>query len=416
MDAPIRFFKPRTLTLVLMFLAVPITAWGSEQGGTSVLNADDMAVIEQNKQVRDNATEALDINDFFPSDSVQHRRDAEKFFADLVRTNPTLKQHLNPGPQEQGPGERYADHHTLLFASFSLERTGLEDMLEVAASDPGIAVVFRGIPDDMEVAQGVMFLQSLATQYDPVPTVVIDPTLFRDYGVAEVPTMVRLGDEGPAPAHAVARVAGLTEPTWLERQIRFGETGDLGVRGPVEAVEERDMIEVMQERIVQIDWAQKREAAAERFWSKQTFQWLPPATRPRSRQIDPRVRVYEDITGPGGEFIAKAGTILNPLDFVSFDQTLIVFNATDEKEMALIAERLPELTAEVSRVQFIATELDTDEGWEAYESVTDYFDAPVYLLTPDIQKRFLLEYTPSVIRSDGEVFIVQELVKGHDDA
>lgn len=402
-------------TAILLLAPVTHYAFADERGGTSVLTDDDMAVIERSRTITDSAPDRLNIDDFFPPSMGDSRRDAEQFFSDLAKTSPTLQQHVSPEGNPNDRGERYAEHHTLLFASFSLERQGLEDMLEVASSDPGIAVVFRGIPDDMEVAQGVMFLQALASEYSPVPSVVIDPTLFRDHHVNAVPTLIRIGDTA-RPEDVIARVAGMSEPQWLDRQLAKGETGDFGIRGPVSDIEERDMIEVMQERVGQVDWARKREEAAERFWSGQDFQWMPPAIRPRTRQLDPRVRVYDDIIGPEGNVIAAAGTVINPLDSVPFNQAIIVFNATDPREMELVAERLPALTQDVERVMFIATELDADVGWDAYKEVTDYFDAPVYLLTPDVKNRFELEFTPSVITSDGSQFIVRELVRGREDA
>lgn len=401
----------QAVLLISPFMSMAIA---SERGGASVLTDADMSVIDQGRELQEQAPKRLNIDDYFPPDANTDRRDAEKFFSDLSRTNPTLREHTAPQGDPNGPGERYAEHETLLFASFSLERQGLEDILQVASDDPSIAVIFRGIPDDMEVSQGVMFIQSLATQYDPVPTVVIDPTLYRDHNVTEVPTLIRIGDT-PRPEDVIARVTGLTEPQWLDRHLIQGNRGDFGTRGPVAEVIERDLIEVMQERVAGIDWAQKRENAAKRFWSGQRFQWLPAATRPRTRELDPRVRVYEDILGAEGEVIAARGTIINPLDTRPFDQAVIIFNGTDPREMELVAERLPGLTAEAARVTFIATEMDSDEGWDAYKEVTDYFDAPVYLLTPELIERFQLEFTPSVITSDGTNFIIQELVRGRDE-
>lgn len=421
MAAPIHLFNRAAhravlcYSLALLVGPLAVFAHADERGGASVLTDDDMAIIERSEEISEKASDRLNIDDFFPPDMGEDRRDAEKFFADLARTNPTLQEHVQPDDGPREPGERYAGHHTLLFASFSLERQGLEDMFELASEDPGVAIIFRGIPDDMEVAEGVLFLQTLAAEYTPIPSVVIDPTLFRDHVVNEVPTLIRIGDS-PHPDDVIARVAGISEPQWLDRQLEHGERGDFGIRGPVVEIEERDMIEVMQERVAQINWEQKREDAAERFWSRQTFQWMPPATRPRTRKLDPRVRVYDDIVGAEGQVIAAAGSVINPLDSVPFDQAIIVFNATDKREMELVAERLPALTANVSRVMLIATELDADEGWDAYKEVTDFFDAPLYLLTPDVKSRFELEFTPSVITSDGENFVIQELVRGRDDA
>lgn len=46
---------------------------------------------------------------------------------------------------------------------------------------------------------------------------------------------------------------------------------------------------------------------------------------------------------------------------------------------------------------------------DSYKKISDHFDAPIYLLTPDLISRFELEYTPSVITAKGGKFIVREL-------
>ena len=66
----------------------------------------------------------------------------------------------------------------------------------------------------------------------------------------------------------------------------------------------------------------------------------------------------------------------------------------------------------VQSTTLIATQFDSLDGWDSYRSVTDHFEAPVYLLTPDIVQRFEIERLPSVITSDGKAFVVEELTKG----
>lgn len=411
MDKHARSFNPTRLAAALLLACTSVSVGAGERGAVNPLTDEDLAWIEQGEKVLEHAQEQMNQETLFPDNYESVEDDAKQFFADLRRTNPTLKAMDAQQPPE---GKRYASYSTLIFASFSLEQEGLEDILELASMDEQLVVVFRGIPDDMEVAEGVRFLQELALQYDPIPNIVLDPTLFQEHDVSAVPTIVRLErrttvDGGDR--NVVARVTGLSDPAWLERQIELGESGDLGTRGPVAEIGERDLVEVMKERVMAIDWDRKREQALERFWSNQDFEWLPPATRSRTRRLDPRVQVLEDIIGPNGEVIAEQGQIINPLDSVPFTQAIVVMNATDPREMELVQEALPDIASQpgVARMTFIATELDADEGWDSYTKVSDTFDAPIYLLTPDVKERFALEYTPSVITSDGKDFIVREL-------
>ncbi|PXX95990.1 conjugal transfer protein TraW [Halomonas sp. LBP4] len=395
----------------MLLACTSLSVGAGERGAANPLTDEDLAWVEQGEKVIEQAQDRMGQESLFPDNYERAEDDAKQFFADLRRTNPTLKA---MDAQQSPEGKRYANYSTLIFASFSLEQEGLEDILELASLDEQMVVAFRGIPDDMEIAEGVRFLQELALQYDPIPNIVLDPTLFQDHDVSVVPTIVRLEQRTTVDGNdrdVVARVTGLSDPAWLERQIELGESGDLGTRGPVAEIGERDLVEVMKERVMAIDWDRKREQALERFWTNQEFEWLPPATRSRTRRLDPRVQVLEDIIGPNGEVIAEQGRIINPLDSVPFTQAIVVMNATDPREMELVQEALPDIASQpgVARMTFIATELDADEGWNSYTAVSDTFDAPIYLLTPDVKERFALEYTPSVITSDGEDFIVREL-------
>lgn len=395
----------------LLVASTSLSIAAADRGSANPLTDEDISWVVHGEKIIKQAQESLKQEEFFPDNYARVEDDAQQFFSDLRRTNPTLKA---MEAQQAPEGKRYENYSTLIFASFSLEREGLEDILELASLDEQFVVVFRGIPDGMEVAEGVRFLQDLALQYDPIPNIVIDPTLFQDHEVTSVPTILRLEQMTTFESggrEVVARVTGLSDPAWLDRQIKLGDTGDLGVRGPTSEIAERDMVKVMQERVMTIDWDLKREQALERFWSKQKFQWLPPATRSRTRRLDPRVHVIEDIIGPSGEVIAEQGKIINPLDYVPFTQAIVVMNATDAREIELIQEALHGIASQpgITQVMFIASELDADKGWDSYTEVSDIFDAPIYLLTPDVKERFVLEFTPSVITSDGVDFIVREL-------
>ena len=69
-------------------------------------------------------------------------------------------------------------------------------------------------------------------------------------------------------------------------------------------------------------------------------------------------------------------------------------------------------TPGVQRVTLIATRLDAELGWDSYKQVTEEFDAPVFLLTPDIISRFGLEHTPSIVTAKNKKFMVREIGVG----
>lgn len=341
-------------------------------------------------------------------------------------------------------------HNVLVFVSYAMPDAELRDVLSIASEDEGIALVMRGVPDGMRVEEGIMAMQKMAVEYDPVPTVLLDPTLFKRYDIDQVPSIVMLDadqardnaqtiinriPDDPDQARAmlereqsrpsqpdenrdayVAKVAGISDPTWLQKQIDGGRRGDLGRQGPVLEIAEQDLIEVMKERVAQIDWDQKRESAIENFWSGQKFVHLKQASKARTRRINAEVVAQADIRTSTGEFVARAGDRVNPLDTRPFTQAIVVFDATSKHQLHTVEQHLDEITSRpgVANVMFITTELDKDEGWEGYKAVTDRLDAPLYLVTPDIRERFVLEFVPAVITADSTHFIVDELKVMYD--
>ena len=59
----------------------------------------------------------------------------------------------------------------------------------------------------------------------------------------------------------------------------------------------------------------------------------------------------------------------------------------------------------------IATRIDKEKGWDSYKALTDRMQEHVYVLNTDVQERFEIEATPSVVTADNtkHVFVVQEL-------
>jgi conjugal transfer pilus assembly protein TraW len=90
---------------------------------------------------------------------------------------------------------------------------------------------------------------------------------------------------------------------------------------------------------------------------------------------------------------------------------VVVFDPLDKKQIATLAKALPDIRKApgVQRITYIATRFDRDKGWDSYKEITDHFDTPVYLLTPDLVSRFELEVTPSIITAKDKKFIVREL-------
>lgn len=311
------------------------------------------------------------------------------------------------------PDKNNSSGRVIFFVSHSLGPEGLDEILYTASITPEAIVVFRGLKDEKNFIKSVLEIQNLAAKQTPMANVVLDPTLFRDYAVSKVPTIVYLDKEK---TNEVARVSGLSNPGWLLEKVKTGKSADLGVRGPVEDILERDLIQVMQEKVTAIDWANKKEQAIKRFWKNQNFIKLPKANKARRRYLDPSILISDDIKDDDGKILVARGAKINPLDLKAFTQAVVVFDPLDAKQLSLVDEQLPKLIKRHTRVTLIATRFDIDEGWQSYKTITDHFNAPVYKLTQDIYSRFDLEFVPSVVTAQQNYFVIDELATSEEEA
>ncbi|MFC1353975.1 MAG: conjugal transfer protein TraW [gamma proteobacterium symbiont of Clathrolucina costata] len=384
----IRYFSKLVVAALCMATVNIVYAEGSP------LTSEDKAIADMAKDIRAKSG-ALEIPQNIHSQ--QADKEARQFFSTLKEKTPELFGQK----KDSKPSGRI-----IFFASHSLGREGLEDLLYTASITPESMVVFRGIRDIDNFAASVFEIQKLAATQLPMAKVVLDPTLFRDYGVTKVPTIIYLDEDKQS---EIARVSGLAQPNWLVSKVESGKGGDFGARGPVEDILERDLIEVMQEKVAAIDWAEKKENAIKRFWDKQQFIDLIRARKLRTRYLDPSIVMSDDLRDADGNVLVARGTVINPLELRPFTQAVVVFDPLDHKQIGLVEQRLADLAKTYPRVTLVVTQFDRAEGWDSYKSITNHFDAPVFKLTPDLLSRFELEYVPSIITAEQNYFVIEEL-------
>ncbi|WP_295460923.1 TrbC family F-type conjugative pilus assembly protein [uncultured Thiodictyon sp.] len=258
-----------------------------------------------------------------------------------------------------GPRAGVASSTGITYTVFVSRALGAEALRAIfrGAIGADVRVVFRGINPGERMMDAIHAIQALLKDLDPLPTVELDPTPFRDAGITVVPVISARDATGE-----VARVSGLSAPDWLRAQLGAGTRGDLGVRGPVVAISEPDLIEAMQRRVAALDLNAMREAAIGRYWQRAAFEGLPAATAARERTIDPTITASADLILPDGTALIRAGDTVNPLDRLPFTHRLVIFDASDPRQVE-IARRLGE-SAGALRPLYLATAFDRIQGWE----------------------------------------------------
>lgn len=122
---------------------------------------------------------------------------------------------------------------------------------------------------------------------------------------------------------------------------------------------------------------------------------VTPALEDRSRLFDPSIRVAEDIHDHEGRLIAKAGTLVNPLDYVTLSKDLLFIDGRDEAQVtwALGIKRPAKIVLVAGPVAALMRE----------HKRALYFDQKG-LLT----RRFQIAAVPASVSQDGRRLRIQE--------
>lgn len=336
----------------------------------------------------------------------------------------------------------------------------MEELFKAYAGDDSVYFVLRGFRGNGTINDGLKAILELAQGVEAVPNIEINPLLFRRYGIDRAPAMLI---EEAKPAHksendilqssvsedlysiyaeqfgisAAERmrretskrnpqkqfeprllVYGVVSRNWAERKIEEGSDFDQGTRGAVYEIIEPDLEEVMKQRALAVDWEAKKEAALKRYWVNVSKYYvkLERAVRDEERTVDPSFTAPQSIYDAAGIEIIRAGTRINPLDNLPFTQELIVFNAADAAQLPAVDAMVSKAAGENRSIKLIATEIETEKGWEAFNALVERWNRPIYLLTPELKERFDLRVVPATVTASKEKgrLLVREFAVGSD--
>ena len=212
-----------------------------------------------------------------------------------------------------------------IFVSNSLGDAGLDEIYKLAAIyGDRVEIVFRGVLPGETIGSAIRRVAGGPHEgiYGKA-AVVIDPRLFREYGIDLVPAIA--AGSGPNQTKAY----GLVSIEHFDALRKAGKHGDQGKFGEVREIAEPDLEDEMKRRLAGIDFQAKEREAAQNFWSRRTYQDLPTATVPRVRTLDAHVLLTKDLLGAKGEVLMPAGTRINPFEAVPLRHRLVVFDAAD---------------------------------------------------------------------------------------
>ena len=180
---------------------------------------------------------------------------------------------------------------------------------------------------------------------------------------------------------------------------------DLGVIGATYPIIERDLIEVIHERIQQKTESGELDALNKALKDNAKQQarrppgvLLPTAQAYRAIEINPIYTLDNDITDAEGKVIFKAGTQVNPLEVKPLTKTLCFIDGDDPEQV----KWLQNYCAKDSLNKLILVNGDY-LALSNQLNLRIYFDQRGYLV-----ERFGIKAVPAVIRQSGKVLYVEE--------
>ncbi|TNH04045.1 type-F conjugative transfer system protein TraW [Testudinibacter sp. TR-2022] len=172
-----------------------------------------------------------------------------------------------------------------------------------------------------------------------------------------------------------------------------GGAKNLGVAGQVWAIQENNLLSVIDERLKeQFDGKSQAEVQAEVQKRVEENALRPepvllPAVKMASERLfDPSYILDRDLADHNGVVFAKKGTVVNPFDITDFNQTLIFIDADNEEQVEWIKQFLV-----AGRKKIILTKGNIHDADVAIGEQT-FFDQGGFLV-----KRFQIAAVPTVI-------------------
>ena len=270
----------------------------------------------------------------------------------------------------------------------------------------GLAGKDHSIPDTMKL----LYKRWLKANPDSevAPLVYLDPTLFTDHAVEVVPTIIRFDGQEPT-----LTVKGMLNIDWVDERFELGKRGNIGQQGQIYEIAEENFMETIKRRMADIDGEKMQEEAVGRFWGHQKFSKLPLAEETASFMVDLSFTVNDDVQLPNGDYLAKRGDKINPLDMLPFQRVGIVFDGSDPAQVAWANKEVERAMKNKALPILMTTDLDiSEDGWEAFEALNNSIPGyPVKMAVAPVIQRFQVEKVPSRFEQDGKMIRVTEFGK-----
>jgi conjugal transfer pilus assembly protein TraW len=183
---------------------------------------------------------------------------------------------------------------------------------------------------------------------------------------------------------------------------------DLGTIGPTYEIAERDLIEVIKDKLLRMertgDLARVQEdykrRVVEGIERPKPLRGIRPTEAARTFHIDPTWTLDRDVVDEHGRVLFAAGTKVNPFDYNRMRQTLLFFDASSKTQVAFAKRFMVESKMPVKPILVGGEPLRLMREWKR----EIFFDQG-----GSLSRRFSTTQSPAVVSQEGKRLRVDEL-------
>jgi conjugal transfer pilus assembly protein TraW len=184
---------------------------------------------------------------------------------------------------------------------------------------------------------------------------------------------------------------------------------DLGVIGPVYAIAEPSLIEVIQKKLREMQASGGLEQLQRESQSRIRREVEQPApvagitraTQARSFHFDPSIEVPYPILDNDGRVLVAPGTRVNPLDTVSLSRPLLFLDARDSAQLERARRLLADRKGQLKLILTGGSYLDLMRRWK----FAVFYDQQGHLTT-----QLGIRHVPALVTQDGKKLRIDELL------
>jgi conjugal transfer pilus assembly protein TraW len=290
-----------------------------------------------------------------------------------------------PEIKKQCQSERPKGDMLYYFFSFSMPEDRIRQVMQEAART-GAVMVLRGLYGGSIESTAKKLAGIYGKRGYPVE---IDPTLFDDFKIKTVPTILEKRE-----GKGVWQAEGDISLKYAIAKFASSPSGDLGLIGPTYPIEEENMLTLIYERLRLLDWRKKAREIKERAFRFEGPS-IPTATTPKTYYVDPSIVLSGDIKDHTGKVLFAAGTEINPADYVPLDGKYIVINGELSSQVKMA------LKGRYKKIMVTSGDL---------RLLMKKYKTPFYIANDVVIDRFSISAVPSVISQEGRLIRVEQLV------